>query len=377
MIDTIILGIALIALLIARQGVAVAAARSAVAARLRALYTLTAMLAGLRLLTPVVPATPVVVALMTVAAWLPFAALRLVEELCRRHARRSVKLLALGGGLGFSVLAVTLGVVWSAAALLALAGFQAMMLVLMIAQMARARRDLRLAERRTLDSFLLALALTIPLALTDFTALLPDAPVRGGAIAALVMVLGSSRLADDRGTPLGLVADLAVAIGAGGVLVAIGRVVLPDVDLPTGLRLTAAGGALAALLLLIERTRDLAGQESGLTAALARVDADDMGAILSAHPLLDHARIIEGDALAAYPPASVARLLDHRVVRGDLADAETRDAACDLLLATQATHLIRLSRDPPRLLAVAAGGLAGRSLDDEIALAARLIERAA
>lgn len=372
MIDTIVTGIALVAVLIARVPAAEAAARSAVAGRLRSLYTLTAMLLALRLLTPVVAATPLVVTLMIVAAWLPFAALRLVEELCRRHARRVVKLLALGGGVAFSVVAVTLGVVWSAHALLALAAWQAAMLTLMIVQMARARHDLRRAERQTLDSFLLALLLTIPLALSDFTALLPDAPVRGGAIAVLVIVLGSSRLTDDRGTPLGLLADLAVALGAGGMVVLIAQAVMPE-----ALQLAVAGSALAALLLLVERTRGRAAAGSGLTAALARVPGDDLANILSAHPLLEGAQLLEEDRLAAYPPSSIARLLDHRIVGADLADAETRDAARELLAATQATHLIRVSRAPPRLLAVAAGGLAGRGLDDELALAARLIERAA
>jgi hypothetical protein len=70
-------------------------------------------------------------------------------------------------------------------------------------------------------------------------------------------------------------------------------------------------------------------------------------------------------------------VLAFRVVSASTGDAETRDAARDLLDAFAATHLVRLSRTPPRLLAVAAGSLTAPALDDELALAARLIERAA
>ncbi|MDQ0250736.1 hypothetical protein J2W22_002800 [Sphingomonas kyeonggiensis] len=373
-IDQFITAIALLALLIARWGVADAAARSGVAARLRTLYTLTGLLLALRLLAPLLAMTPLVVALMTVAAWLPFAGVRLVEELCRRHAPRPVKLLALGGGLAFTLVALTLGVVWSAGALLGLAAYQSVMLVLMIRQLAGARRGLGTAERRTLDTFLLALPLTIPLALTDFPALFPDLPVRGGAIAVLLLVLASSRLVSDRGTPAGLIADLLVALGASGAVVLAGHVALLGLNANAAVKLAAGGWAIAALLLLVERAANSGTRGSGLTAALARTPGGGLGTILSAHPLLEAGRVLEGEDLAGYPSISLARLLEHRVISADIEDAEAGDAGRDLLQAAQATHLLRISRDPPRLLAIAAGGLAGAALDDEIEIAARLIE---
>lgn len=227
-----------------------------------------------------------------------------------------------------------------------------------------------------LDTFLLALLLTIPLALTDFRAIFPDLPVRGGAAAVLVIVLGSSRLVDDRGTPAGLLADLTVATGAAGLVVAAGWVAAASLDLAAAVGLAAGAWAVAALLLLIERTRSRGAQGSGLTAALARTAGDSRAAILSAHPLLEGGQLIDGEALGAYPPASLERLLQHRVIDADL-DDEAGDAGRDLLQAAQATHLIRVSRTPPRLLAITAGELAGGDLDDEIAVAARLIEAAA
>ena len=134
---------------------------------------------------------------------------------------------------------------------------------------------------------------------------------------------------------------------------------------------------MACLLLIVARARPEAEQGAGLIAALARAPDRDTAALIAAHPLLASARVLGPSELAAYPAASIARLLEHAVVSASTGEREARDAARDLLDAHAATHLVRLSRDPPRLLAVAAGSLAAPALDDELALAARLIERAA
>ncbi|PZT92260.1 MULTISPECIES: hypothetical protein [Sphingomonas] len=376
MIDPLVTVIALGAAAIARVAAGEAASRSPVARALRRVYGLTVLLLALRLIGSVSNAVPFVVALMIVAAWLPLAGLRLAEELCRRHAQRWVKLLGLGGGVAFTLVALTLGVVWSEAAIVALAVYQSVMLALTILLLAHERAELKPAERRTLDTFLLALLLTIPLALSDFHALFPELPVRGGAIAVLVIVLGSSRLADGRGRPSGLIADLAVASGACGLIVLAAWLSWPAIDAAAAVRIAAAGWAVVALLLLVERRSGRDTRGSGLIAALARAPMMRRDMILSAHPLLESGQVIDGDMLTAYPPDSIERLLCHPVIDADL-DDEAGDAGRDLLQATQATHLIRLSRTPPRWLAIAAGGLAGAELDDEIAVAARLIEAAA
>ena len=374
-VAVIVAGIALAAVLAARRSAAAMAARSPVAARLRTLYTLVAALLALRLAAPLVTATPRVIALMLVAAWLPMAALRLVVELRRRHAPRPVKLVALTGAIAFSVLAVTLGIVWSAAAALALACYQLVMLIAMVALLARGRSEVGRGERRTADTFLLALLLTIPLVATDFAALLPDAPIRGGEFAVLLLVLATSRLAAGEGSPSRLMADLAVAAGAGGLSVAIALAAQPGLAGAAATLVAAGGTALGCLLLIVAGTR--AGDDAtGLVTALARAPAGNSDALLAAHPLLASGRLLGPSELAAYPDASIARLLDYPVVSASTGDPDARDAARDLLDAYAATHLIRLSRTPPRLLAVAAGSLTAPALDDELALAARLIERA-
>jgi hypothetical protein len=373
----LITAIALLAVLIARRWVAALAARSDVAARLRTLYTLLAALLALRLLAPLLASAPLAVALMTVAAWLPIAALRLVEELCRRHAPRPVKMVALGGALGFTAMALTIGLVWSAGAIRALAAFQSGMLVTTVWLLARSRDGLAPAERRTADTFLVALLLAIPLALTDFTYLFPELPVRGGPFAVLILLLATSRLTAEQGTVPRLAADLGTVAAASGAAVAVGYLASPALGGSVGAILAGGVAAIAALLLLVERFAALRSRQSGLITALAATPADDTDAIISAHPLLETGRMLGDAELSQYPPESVARLFDHPVISAETHDQDARDAGRDLLDATGATHLLRVSRNPPRLLAVTAGGLSDRSLDDELAVASRLIERTA
>ena len=271
-------------------------------------------------------------------------------------------------------MAVTLGFVWSRIALLGLAAFQTVMLAAMIALLAVSRRELATAERRTADTFLMALLLGIPMVATDFTALFPDLTVRGGPFAFLLLVLATSRLVSEEGSPLQLARDLAVAAGAGGLTVALGLAALNTLDANEGAALAFGGAGIAMLLLLIERFADVRGHQPGLVAALAGAPDGDRDAIIAAHPLLASGRILTDAELAQYPAASLSHLTEHRVISADTQDPDARDAGRDLLDAAGATHLLRLSREPPRFLAIAAGGLAGPRLDDELAIAARLIE---
>ena len=373
MIAFVITGIALLAVLVARAGVARAAARSAVAARLRTLYTLLAALLALRLLAALVPDTAIAVPVMLVASWLPMAGLRLVEELRRRHAPRELKLVALGGALAFTAMALTVGIVWSTGALLALAAYQAAMLAAMAVLLASGASDLAPAERLTAATFLLALLFAIPLAASDFAALLPHATVRGGAFAVLILVLATSRLATRGGTPALLLRDLAACAAASGAIVLVAVAAVPHLSGDAAASLAAGGAALAALLLLVERfAADRAGP-SGLIAALARAPGTDPATIIAAHPLLATGRMVGDDELAGYPANSLAQLAEHRVISADIGDGDAKEAARDLLDAAAATHLLRISRTPPRFLAIAAGGLAAPALDDELAVAARLI----
>lgn len=373
---TLLTLIALAATLVARRGIAAAARRSPVAARLRLVYGLVGALLTLRLLYAVWAVAPVAAAIMITAAWLPAAALRLAEELVRRHAPRPVKFAALGGALVFTFLAVTLGLVWSEAAIIGIAVFQSLAIVAIIALLLGGRHDISLAEKQAADLFTIALLLAMPLVLTDFQRILPDLPVRGGGFAVLILILATSRLVAGEGRPRQLFADMALALGAGGIA-ALALTSLP-LTAPQTLPFIACAVAGAALLLLIERFAREDRSAPDLLSALA-ASPNDRGAMLAAHPLLDRGIVVEGDSLADYPPALIERLAEHRLVSGAMArrDPMLGEAAADMLGRHAASHLMRLSQAPPRFLAISAGGLAETALDEELEIAARLIEGAA
>ena len=367
-VSSLLTAIALLAVLVAVRGVAGTARTTAVGARLATVYWLVAALLACRLIVDVstgVAASFVVVATMMIAAWLPLAGLRLVEELLRRHAPRVAKLGTLGGALGFSVLALAVGFVWSTGALIALALFQAVTIAVMVTLLLRHRGDLSQAERAAADTFLIALVATIPLALTDFRALVPDLPVRGGSFAILLMVLATSRVVEGGGAPRRLLADIALCLGGGGL---VASVTSGDVA-ATGL-----GFALTALALLVERFARSRGTDGGLVSALASIDDVDPQTLLASHPMLSSGRIVEGAALADYPATAIAALTRHRSINDATADPDARDAARDLLEAHAATHLVRLGAVPPRFLAVSAGSFVSARTDAELTLLARLIE---
>ena len=112
--------------------------------------------------------------MMVVAAWLPLAMLRLSEELVRRHAPRWLKFVALGGAVSFSLLAGTLGLVWTRAAIIALALFQGVVMAGVLVQLQRQRGTLPVTERKAPDLLAFTFLVIVPLAATDLTQLFPD-----------------------------------------------------------------------------------------------------------------------------------------------------------------------------------------------------------
>src|SRR5690606_29205434 len=238
-----------------------------VAARLRTLYSLVSALLALRLVLSGWPAPIIVSLMMIAAAWLPLAALRLGAELVRRHAARRVKTLALAGAVVFSVLAATLGMVWNAQAIISLALFQLAVMGTVLFHLFNNRGTISPAERGAADTILLALLLAIPLLLTDFQQVFPDLTVRGGAFAALLLVLTTSRLISGYGRPAALFVDVAVMLGAGGIVaLAAAGIAISEGDVYP---LATCTAALAALVLLVERFARTQREEGGLIEAVA------------------------------------------------------------------------------------------------------------
>ncbi len=367
--------IALLAAIVARRGIVRLGARSGVGEHLQRLLTLIALLLALRLLLFVWPVGFVVSLVMVVAAWLPLATLRLSEELVRRHAPRPLKLLALSGAVGFSVLAITFGLIWAREAILALAVYQSVTIGGVLFHLFAQRGTVPAAERAAGDVLALAFIVTVPLLATDFQWLFPDLPFRGGPFAALVFVLACSHLIGGSTRPLSLITDCAVALGAGAIAAVSAHLLKAPPDL--SFAIAACATASAALLLLIERFSAARKPESDLLSEIAKADSSIAG-ILSSHPLLSSATRIDARMVPDLPDDTVETLGRHRVLFIDTLQTEgAPDAAArELLGRYSATHLLRVSRDPVQFLALSGGALAGSQLSRDLEIVGRLLDDA-
>ncbi len=366
--DLIVNALALIAALMALPPLHQARRGSAVAARLFALHVGLVLLLAARLLAwsgSGFAAVP----LMVAASWLPLLALRVAEQLVRRHAAAWAKWLVLGGAIGFTIVSVLAGAYWSQGVLVGLAAFQAAAILCAVWLIFGSRGDISPAEAKLARIFAVALLIALPLSATDFQAF-TNLPVRGGAFAVLLLVLATSRFIGGTASWILLLVDLAVLLAAGAVLAGGAAVIWPGTTATQLVQLAAIGIATTALALIVQRrgeARLVSRARPSLVRALAALpDAPGMDTVLSAHPLLAAGRLVESDTLAAYPPALVDAMAAARVLT-----REDGDAAGDLLDAHAATHLVRLARTPPRFLAISAGGLGGDTLTAELDMVAR------
>lgn len=369
--DLVITALALAAAVLALIPLGEARRESAVAARMFALLLGLVGLLAARLLAwsgSAIAAIP----LLLVASWLPLLALRVAEQIVRRHAAPGVKRLVLGGGLIFTAVTLIFGAWWTATVLIALATFQTVATLCAVAHILRAD-DIAPGEDQLGRVFAAALLLSIPLAASDFQ-VIAQLPVRGGAFAALLLVLATSRFVAGTASLSSLAIDLLVMSGAGAVVAGSAALVLAGENAAQIAQIGAIGAATAAVAVIVQRrgeARLILRARPSLTRALAALpEAPDLSTILSAHPLLASGRLVEQDTLAAYPQAEIEVLLGRRV-----ATRSAGDAARDLLDATAATHLLRLSKAPPRFLAVSAGALAGDDIAAELDLVARAVAR--
>lgn len=123
------------------------------------------------------------------AAAIPFGALIVTEGMLRRHAPRVIKLvviigaivLGLGGALGLGHFDTPYAI---ALALFQLGGFAACAVLLAT----RDRASLMASENRGIERMTIGAIIVLPFIVTDFAALMPDMPVRLGALGALLVV---------------------------------------------------------------------------------------------------------------------------------------------------------------------------------------------
>lgn len=381
--DLLVNGIALVAVAAAAAALTGRRAAGPVERRLRALYLGLAFLLAVRMLYWADPRPLFAVPVGAAASWLPMLVLRVVEELLRRHAPLPLKGAALGGALAFTAASLATGALFPQILAIGLASFQVALLLWTLAFILRGRRfGLAEPETRLADTFALALLLALPFAVTDFREAFPRLPVRMGGVGVLVLALATSRLIGGGGSPRLLVADLAglflcaAAIGFGAALLLPAAV---EADL---WRLAALALAAPAAMLVVQRLREARLAERlqpSLLASLCRLpDAPERDVLVAAHPLTASGTPVEGAALALYDRAAIEALAAERVVTATTPLGEfAAGAARNLLDEHGATHLVRLSRDPPRFLAVAAGQIGGGGPRDlELDMLSRLSENA-
>lgn len=381
--DLLVNGVALVAVAAAAAALSGRRKAGAVERRLRALYLGLAFLLAVRMLYWTAPGSLLAVPVAVAASWMPLLILRLVEELLRRHAPARLKAAALGGAIAFTVAALATGALFPKTLTTALAAFQVALLLWTLGFILRGRRlGLAEAETRLVDTFAIALLLALPFAVTDFRDAFPWLPVRMGGVGVLIFALATSRLVGGGGSPRLLVADLAglflcaAAIGLGAALL------LPELGDTYLWRLAALGLAAPAAMLVVQRLREARLAERlqpSLLSSLARVP-DDPGrdVLLASHPLIASGTPLDGGNLELYDDQTIEALAAHRVVTGATPlDELAAGAARNLLDEYAATHLVRLSRDPPHFLALAAGQMGGAGPRDlELDMLSRLADRA-
>ena len=172
---------------------------------------------------------------MIPAALIPLGALIVTEGILRRHAPRPAKIVILTGGIVLG-LAGAVGSERFAApfavllALFQLGGFAICAWLLA----SRDRTTLMASENRSIGRLAVGAILVIPFIVTDFRVLMPDIPVRLGALGALLVV--TAILIAERGAETQRQALLmtALRLSSSALLGIAAAFVAPDVDVGAG-----------------------------------------------------------------------------------------------------------------------------------------------
>ncbi|MEW6644023.1 MAG: hypothetical protein AB1586_26180 [Pseudomonadota bacterium] len=321
------------------------------------------------------------------AALIPFGTVIVTEGMLRRHAPRPVKIAAVTGGVllgvgalvGSGVFVVAHGV---ALMLFQLAGFAVCALLLV-------RRDpatLMASENRSIGRLAVGALVVMPFVVTDFRVLLPDIPVRLGALGALLVIsvlLITGGGAETRRQGLLLTA---LRLVSSGLLGAAAAFLTPEVDGAQVVRFCAVAiSGVLAIALMVDALRSLFESHApGLlnsVAASAAQSRDGLIAELGRHPLFASARRLREGDLADYDPPLLRTLLARQQLlrRADAPwGLPQTDPAVErvvsLLAAHSATHLIVLSHDPVDVMVLAVPVVsADPATETALALVGRLL----
>ena len=321
------------------------------------------------------------------AALVPLGALIVTEGVLRRHAPRLLKIAALAGAVVIG-LACTFGPESYAkpfAILLAafqLAGFAGCAWLLAM----RDRAALLASENRSIGRLMAGALIVIPFLVTDYRALVPDIPVRLGALGALLVVTAVLIAGGGAATRRQGILLTAMRLVSSALLGAAAAFVSDDVDAAQIMRFGAI--AIAGVLtigLMTDTLRalfeaEVPGVLNSVAASSART-RDELIAELARQPMFESARRYREADLAGYDPPLLRDFLSaRRVLRrpdvpwGLAASDPAVERMVSLMKASQATHLIVLSHDPIDVLALAVPVIsADPATETALALVRRLL----
>lgn len=382
--DVLVNATALIGLAFALAAVPRGPKASAIDKKLELLYSWLLWFLGARQVFWFFPSYGLTSAIMALAAWLPLVILLLVEEVVRRHAPRHLKWLSLACGLSFSVVAVWAGRIWPVQVLATFGVVVNGLLMLIGLFILRHRKhDLTVTETSMADSIGLALLLCVPLAVTEFRGLFPDMPVALGTPAILLFCIMSAALATGIGSPSRFVFDVAALSLTGAAVAVLTHWLAPVLTRGDLIRIGVVTFCVCATMLIIYRlneSRRMGLRRQSIVGAMAGLADDaDEDALIGAHPVTASGKILQHAQLTLYGEDIETQLGRHSVIsRSTFAEPDVALAVKNLLDEHGATHLVRLSRRPLRLLALSCGALGDtQSVETELAVFSRLAERGA
>ena len=324
------------------------------------------------------------------AALVPFGTLIVTEGILRRHAPRIVKIIAvvgailigLGGALGLEGYTTPYAMML---ALFQLAGFAVCAWLLGT----RDRTTLLASENRSIGRVAFGALFVMPFVVTDFQALVPNIPVRLGALGSLLVVTVVLIAGGGYDTRRQDIVLMALRLSSAALLGVAAACVSQDVDAAQIMRLSAIAisGVLTIGLLSDTLRADSEFRIPGVldfVAASAVTTREDLIAELARHPIFESARRYRESELAAYDPRSLCDLLSIRQVLrlpevpwGLTAFDPAVERVLSLMKANDATHVIVLSHDPVDLLVLAVPViLTDPATETALALVRRLLAQA-
>lgn len=315
------------------------------------------------------------------AAALPLAALLVAEGLLRRHAPRVLKLAILWGGVAAAVCSIVPklpGIVATFVLhVVVTGGFAAIGVLLWM----RDQTSLTDGENAVIRRVVAAIVLLVPLIATDFIAIMPDLPMRFGAVGALVALFFA--FGPGRDTNRQRILSLLIFVAIAG-LFAFGYLSAGHShDMGQAIRTMAVG--LCGLMLAALCSEVVGAQSERRKPAdplLTACTPEQFAGALTQHRLIGNALILgEGDVAPLRHRAFDALIAERPILKradapwGRAARDDGVERAMSLFMTYDATHIMRLSQQPPRLAIFALPQIsADARTESEIAAAQRIGE---